>query len=230
MIQRLFYFCGFFLWTYCVPLLAENTEWDNCKEMVLRELPNIPGWCTPKKAEKIMDFICEFQPEICVEIGVFAGSTSYPILSALQLLNRGKLYAIDAWDLQAAIEGLDKNDPNFTWWQNVDFPNVRQQFYTFLLLKKLKKWCEPISLRSEDAVSSFSDESIDFLYIDGNFSEEGSLRDVYLYLPKVKKGGYVWLNDANIQTKNESLIFLMNHCQWLKEWSLRSQCIVFKKI
>lgn len=176
-----------------------------------------------------MDFVFEFQPEICVEIGTFGGSTTYPLASALEFLGQGKLYAIDAWENHAAIEGLEENDPNLEWWKNLDLVGIRQRFFQFLILKKLRAWCHPIALLSQEAVSSFADESIDLLYIDGNFSEEGSLRDVLFYFPKVKKGGFIWLNDANVATKKKSVIFLMDNSQWLKKWSLKNSCIVFQK-
>ena len=49
--------------------------------------------------------------------------------------------------------------------------------------------------KSSDCVDMI--DKIDILHIDGNHEEESSYRDVELYVPKVKKGGYIWFDDAN---------------------------------
>lgn len=44
-------------------------------------------------------------------------------------------------------------------------------------------------LPGQFAASMFEDESIDFMFIDGDHSTEAVLRDIEMWLPKVKKGG-----------------------------------------
>jgi hypothetical protein len=55
------------------------------------------------------------------------------------------------------------------------------------------------------------------------------LNDVLLYFPKVKEGGYIWLNDADQFNKNLAVAFLMKHCEWVKEKSIGIHWILFKK-
>jgi Methyltransferase domain len=210
-------------------LSATPSSWNTYKKSTLQNLSRFPGWCNKEKAEILMDFVYETKPTICVEIGAFGGSTTYPIASSLRFINQGKLYAIDAWDNQAAIEGLEKGDPNLEWWKKVDMRAIKNQFISSITSKKLTKWCQPISNRSEQAVLSFADESIDFLYIDGNCSSSGSFRDVFLFFPKVKTGGFIWFNDADADSKNKSVAFLMQNCSWIREWSIQNRCIVFRK-
>lgn len=45
------------------------------------------------------------------------------------------------------------------------------------------------------ALATLSDDSLDYAYVDGDHSYAGSRRDVFGILPKVKRGGYVQLND-----------------------------------
>jgi hypothetical protein len=210
-------------------LFCTALSWEVYKQETIQGLPQIPGWCTKEKAELLMNMIYETQPSICVEIGAFGGSTTYPIARALHFTGRGILYAIDAWDNQAAIEGFEQNDPNISWWSNLDLNEIYSQFVSLLTRKQLMKFCRPIPLRSEMALLLFSDESIDFLYIDGNFSSGGAFQDVLLYFPKVKKGGYIWLNDSDCESKNKAVAFLMKNCEWLKKKSLGKSFIVFKK-
>jgi GR25 family glycosyltransferase involved in LPS biosynthesis len=204
----------------------QQVAWEVQKSIVLSELPKIPGWYTPQNAGKIMDFIRETRPKICVEIGAFGGRVTYPIASALQFLKTGTLFAIDAWDQRTAVEGLEKK--NADWWKAVDMDSIRQQFLTLISSKQLHQ-CHPVHKTSQEAVSSFADESIDFLFLDGAMSKKGSLEDVRLYLPKVRPGGYIWLNNASFYSKNESVAFLMNHCKWIKEKSIGIDCVLFQK-
>lgn len=205
------------------------TDWTLYKEETFRQMPQFVGWCTKEKAEKIMDFLYETKPKQGVEIGTFGGSTTFPIACALKFLHSGKLYTIDAWDRQLAVEGLSAGDPNISYWNTLDLPSIKKRFEVLLSLKRLLKWVRVISSPSEKAVSSFLDESLDFVYIDGNFSSEGSLKDVMLYFPKVKKGGYIWLNDADNDLKIEAVSFLMNRCTWIREKSLQNRCILLRR-
>ena len=48
---------------------------------------------------------------------------------------------------------------------------------------------------SADAASQFEDESLDFVYIDGDHTFDGVLADIKSYLPKVKTGGLILGDD-----------------------------------
>ena len=52
-----------------------------------------------------------------------------------------------------------------------------------------------VQKRSDDAVSGFSDESMDFIFIDGIHAYEQCKRDIVNYYPKLKKGGYIFGHD-----------------------------------
>ncbi len=223
------YFALLFLF-YSNFLLSNNyLNWDRYKNEVLRTMPEFSGWCSKEKGELLMDFIYEMKPTTCVEIGAFGGSTTFPLASAIRFNSFGKLYSIDAWNIHAAIAGLDSGDPNSIWWSTLDMGAIHNQFIAKLAEKNLNRWCSPVHMLSEKAVSLFADESIDLLYIDGNFSSQGSFQDAVLYFPKVKLGGYIWLNDAHSPAKLDAIIFLMENCTWLPEKSLENQCIVFRK-
>mgnify|MGYP000389087270 CR=1 FL=1 len=54
---------------------------------------------------------------------------------------------------------------------------------------------EHIKEYSFDAVERFKDESLDFVYIDGDHSFDNVARDILLYLPKIKKTGFIGGHD-----------------------------------
>jgi cephalosporin hydroxylase len=67
-------------------LAVSDESWKQYKNQVLSYQDSIPGWCCREKAERMMDVVYETKPEICVEIGVFGGSSIYPTASALKFL------------------------------------------------------------------------------------------------------------------------------------------------
>lgn len=68
-----------------------------------------------------MDLVKEAQCLNCIEIGVFAGSSLFPIATTLKYKGSGKVYAIDAWDPLEALSGCHFSDSNYEWWSKIDF-------------------------------------------------------------------------------------------------------------
>jgi hypothetical protein len=174
------------------------------------------SWCSKEKAFLIMDLIATEKPKVCVEIGVFTGSSFLPMAAALQYVKDGKAIGIDPWSNEEAIKHLPASDPNTKWWSQVDMGVVRKIFDKMVQDWDLTPFCHVIAESSENAFSHI--ESIDFIHFDGNFSEEGSMQDVVLYLPKVKSGGYILLSNVclsvdNMQPKVESFFHLLDECE-----------------
>ena len=129
-----------------------------------------------------------------MEIGAFTGSCTLPLLAGLQYLSRGNAYVIEPWSNAEAAKGLPKDDPNAIWWAGLDMQAVKNQFIHMLNNWSLTPYCQLMQTTSEKAVSHIP--PINFLHLDGNFSEGGSLLDSQLYLPKVVPGGYVLLSNV----------------------------------
>ena len=51
-------------------------------------------------------------------------------------------------------------------------------------------------MTSHEASSFFENETLDFVFIDGDHSYQGVLSDIQDYLPKIKKGGYISGHDT----------------------------------
>ncbi len=183
---------------------------------VIAHLEN--SWCSEEKARLLMELTLLEKPSICVEIGVFTGSTLLPVAATLKYLQKGKVYAIDPWSNEEAIKNCSELDPNIAWWQTLDMKAVFRSFLQMHRKWRLKSFCEVLKQPSKEVASIFEATSIDFLHIDGNYSEEGSLEDVALFLPKVRSGGYVlysnfpWVVNG-IQTRREALQKLLDSCE-----------------
>ena len=213
-------------------LLFCNTPWESYKQTNLQHQHLIPGWCSREKAEKMMDLILETQPAICVEIGVFGGSSIYPTALALKYQGSGVVYAIDPWATTECTKGYEPNDPNYQWWSQINLEQIFQGFKHMLNAFHLDPHCHILRMTSREALATFEDNSIDILHIDGNHSEESALADIQLYFPKVKAGGYVWFDDVNWVSTNKAVAFLSKNSEVVKEKSIEATgtfCMLFRK-
>ena len=112
-----------------------------------------------------------------VEIGSFKGEFAKQILNTWE----GILYMVDPW--RELTEGY--NDTS----NHINHPTAYLE--TMENLTGMEDRGIMIRALSEQAVELFEDESLDFVYIDGNHSYEYVKQDIELWYPKVKQGGLV---------------------------------------
>lgn len=219
---------------YCLPdsdqSLLEDPIFQKLKWDMKQSLAT--SWCSAEKVDLIMDLIYLTQPELCVEIGTLTGSTALPILNALRYAQSGNLVAIDAWSNAVAIQNMAPDDPNRPWWSTINMTWAYQTFEQELETRSLFAFCNILRTTSENAVF-FVGDNIDFLHLDGDYSEKGSLRDVELYLPKVKPGGYILLSNVFVMVngkapKMKSFSKLFEECEMLCEID-RDNAVLFRK-
>jgi predicted O-methyltransferase YrrM len=161
---------------------------------------NLEGWCSQEKIEKLYDHVISSKPKHLVEIGVFGGKSLLAIAFALKENRFGKIHGIDPWKASECIVGM-KEIVAIDWWNSLDYEKIYRRCVSEISDNGLSEYVELHRMTSEE-YSRQIDYEIDMLHIDGNHEEENSYRDVELYLPKVKTGGYVWFDDANwYQTK-----------------------------
>lgn len=207
---------------------AADISWKRYKDKVVSHQKQLEGWCTPEKARHMMDLIYQVKPEVCVEIGVFGGASIYPTASALKYVNRGQVYAIDPWINSNCLDGYAPDDPNYQWWSSINLEQIYLGFLNMLTQFQLKPQCVVLRMTASMALNMFADESIDILHIDGNHTEEVALSDAMSYLPKVKKGGYIWFDDVNWPTTRTAIEFLLLHCEKDEERST-NEYFLFRK-
>lgn len=201
---------------------------DELKENVCKVLPTLQGWCSKEKAANFIDLVLQTKPEVCVEIGVFGGSSVFPVASALKFLGHGMIIGIDPWDKLECIKYFDpiEDKAHLEWWGKVNMDHVYISYLNMIKRHRLLDYCMTIRATSEDAAREV--DTIDILYIDGNHDEIPALRDVTLYLPKVKQGGYIWLDDTLLLGMQSSIDLLLASCDVIKLID-NGNCILFKK-
>ena len=110
-----------------------------------------------------------------VEIGVYKGQYSACLKQANSNLD---LTGVDAWTVYKDYKDYGVTDLESTAQKEA---SDRANKYGF---KLIKGW-------SMDAVKQFEDESLDFVFIDGNHDFQHVVEDVAAWSKKVKKGGIV---------------------------------------
>ena len=189
---------------------------EDLKKSVKNSLKQFTGWCSEEKAMEFIDLVLETTPSICVEIGVFGGQSMFPVASALKYLGNGVVIGIDPWDHEKCVEHFDPvaDKTHIAWWNKVNIDHTYLSCLSSISRHCLDNQCITFKASSEQAVNLI--DTIDILFIDGNKSQEGSLKDVELYLPKVNSGGYIWINDVQMKNLKPAVAFLLDHCEFIK--------------
>jgi hypothetical protein len=123
----------------------------------------------------------------CLEIGVEKGIFSEMIMCSL---SPGKLFLVDPWET-----GADKNGKEAAYSTGLptayssedQLRDIEARFGSEIREGRV----EIIRGYSYDALDSFADKSLDFIYIDACHLYDSVLWDLESYLPKLKDGGII---------------------------------------
>ncbi len=211
-----------------VSLTAQVSEpWSMYKSRTLAGMSRFDGWCTQEKAERMMDLILKTSPRLCVEVGVFGGSSFFPTVAALEYTNSGIAYGVDPWETKACLQGND--GANYDWWSHVDLEAILQRFLKNMRDQNLTHRFRVLRMTSKEAVSYFVADSIDIICIDGNHADESALFDAKNWLTKVRSGGYIWFDDADWPTTKKAVAFLMETCDLDPSSKMGDPYLLFRK-
>lgn len=158
--------------------------------------PRLQGWCTPAKAEALVESVFELpMGPVCVEIGIFGGQS----LSALAVAcgaRGGHVWGLDPWRRDDALAHVAEPE-NRDWWSKVDYELVYAQCLRTFLDFGLLRSSTIVRATSARGAALFAPSSVDLVHIDGNHSEEESLADVERWLARLKPRGILWMDDID---------------------------------
>jgi cephalosporin hydroxylase len=208
--------------------VAFSDSIEEVKYTVLDNLHEIWGWCSEEKARHFIDLIYAVKPEVCVEIGVFGGSSIFPVLCALKGIGKGVAIAIDPWDKIECIRYLnpDLDTKDLRWWAHQNMDHIYFGYISLIRQYELENYVITIRSTSRKAVKILG--AIDILHMDGNHYPKVVFEDVQCYLPKVKRGGYIWFNDASWPAFAPALALLEAACDKIQTID-HGNCILFRK-
>jgi hypothetical protein len=138
---------------------------------------DIEGWFNDK-AQYFYDFLISEMPDngIFVECGAWQGKSSAYLCDKSN--NRFSIFIVDHW------EG-SKNE------ENVHKLAKETNLYLKFLENMGDRKFFPLKMESKRASECFNDNSCDIVYIDMGHTYKEVKRDIELWLPKVKSGGYI---------------------------------------
>jgi predicted O-methyltransferase YrrM len=127
------------------------------------------------------------------EIGVCHGFTTEYFLRNLP--NISKIFAVDSY-------------PSFVDWDGTRLTQERQEETKQRCIERLSKFEDRVSFVFESSATfsqKLKDESLDFIFIDGDHSYEATLKDCESYWSKVKFGGIFAGHDINLPSVHKAV-------------------------
>lgn len=135
------------------------------------------------------------------EIGVFAGQFSEILCQNIPEL---KLYCIDAWKVYGG-------------YRDYKFEKTLTKAYETAKARLIPYDVRIIQQFSMNAVKEFADESLDFVYIDGNHDYKYVRQDIGAWTRKVKLGGIVSGDDYCVTSAGDTGVIRAVH-DFIKEY------------
>jgi hypothetical protein len=188
-------------------------------ELSLQHLPaDGGGGCPVEKALAMVEYIVAENIVYSIEIGVYKGRSFFPQALAHQQTG-GQVFGIDPYLRSAAREKdltpemrivvdklIDAWDPLDTY-----IANLRR-----IPLWRLGNHAVLLRETSEVAVKYLPDD-IGMLHIDGNHDIEFVAKDIILFLPKIKSGGLIIMDDTDWASVQSCLPLLSKDCDLEKD-------------
>lgn len=147
----------------------------------------IKGWFGDSKEHELYkDMVNKYKGGKYVEVGCWLGrSTTCLAEHAKEAGYKPTIYAVDTW------QGSDE-DAHRKYIHDVGGPDkLYDEFIRNIDEAKVRDFIIPMRYHSVDAAKLFDNESIDFVFIDGDHHYDSVKEDIAAWLPKVKRGGTI---------------------------------------
>lgn len=137
-----------------------------------------------------------------VEIGVFQGGSLFPLAAAMRMTH-GVVIGIDPYSSAAAeehdnrekVEDLIGSD----WHRTIQWDDLYAKVTRELARRDLSRHARIVRMPSSDA-SPAIEPGFDLLHIDGNHDFDAVAEDLSAYLPKLRRDGFLILDDTDWDT------------------------------
>ena len=157
-------------------------------EMLGKMSLTIPGMITPQ-AGKFLYTLCYMQSieGDVVEIGSWQGRSSTFLARAVKESKNGNFYAIDHFGGNVGKESFYKVDGTLN--------GLKDNFNHNISKFGLSDVVHLLDMRNTEAAKQLEENTIRFLFIDGDHTKEGVRRDIELFFPRLIKGSIVVFDD-----------------------------------
>jgi predicted O-methyltransferase YrrM len=161
---------------------------------------DIPGWFSYEYVYK--DLVEQADDDsLFVEIGSYKGMSS--AYMAVEIINSGK---------NIKFECIDPMELNIGSWScNADEQEGYSEKDFHARLESVEGYYKLHKMTSDEAVNQYEDGTIDFLMVDGDHSYEAVKKDILNYLPKMRSGGLIVLDDSYEPGIQQAIAETVNH-------------------
>lgn len=195
----------------------------NLHNLIMNDIYDAGGFCYESKGNIIKSLVEKSNAQLCVEIGVFKGSSLLYFAESLQYTG-GKIIGIDPYEIESLKNEIP--DPELSYLiYNVLFTEQKILDNMYLNLIKtindnnLNNIITIIRDKSENFYTNIAKESIDVIHIDGNHNEEFVSKDIINYIPLVKKDGFIIMDDITwVGVQNSIQNHLIQHCSLINNY------------
>lgn len=150
---------------------------------------NIRGMISSRAGEELFSIVyMQSLSGDVVEIGSFQGKSTFFLGSAVKLSGNGKMFAIDHFKGNVGKEKFYKvNKEDLSDLEDGFKKNIKKAF--------LENTVTLINQPNNKAVQYIKDNTIRFLFIDGDHTAEGIATDLDLFINKLKKNAIIAFDD-----------------------------------
>lgn len=158
-----------------------------------------------------------------VEIGVYKGDNARHLLKLLPNL---KLYMVDRWQPYSDEERSERKKTSEMVQGDADYWN---EIYGMALSVQEKFISRSYILRMSSEVAAKNiNEPLDFVFIDGDHLYKSVKKDIQLWLPKIKNGGWLCGHDIKREQVQKAVFELLPKEKIQKDKNNTWFCQVFK--
>ena len=185
-------------------------NYDLAYKLLLDAYKNLDGWCSEEKSKYLFDLTFNTKPNLIVEIGVYKGKSLSSFSAASLLLDDCKVIGIDSYDINDIILNQEIKKTFVTQEELTESKNIMLDTFNNLKL--------PVNLIEKSSINAYFDENfnnkkIDILHIDSSHTEEDSVIDTLLWMPRIRAGGFLIYDDANWESLKNAQKFALKKCK-----------------
>jgi Methyltransferase domain len=181
-------------------LLGKGLD-PNLRERITTISASVPvddgGGSSLLKVLLLGELIVAEKLETILEIGVYRGRLFLPLAGLMATLGRGTMIGIDPYSAAAAAQTeVERASIDLRAWpETVDWEGIHDEVRAAMAHWRVEANSRLLRARSEDVAADFAAWPIDLLHVDGNHDRAQVTRDVELFLPHMKPGGILVMDD-----------------------------------
>ena len=172
------------------------------EEQIVQVLEEIPEgrYCPLSKTRVMASLIIEHKLKRTVEIGVYRGSSLFPQAVAQRYIG-GIAVGIDPYSADEAKQFNNREilDPREDIIKSRDWESVYQSVLDTIELHDFSNYCEIMRMTSDQA-ANLIEPGVDMVHIDGNHDYVKVESDIKNYVPKLRVGGFLVMDDISWRT------------------------------